>query len=92
MSPEDSLVALQEVSVTFLGHLRAGVLTQTPTKVATEAQPPSWAAGPADWHVDSTEGRKAGQLLRSQGRCWAGSPGAGRPGQGRRPERGGVSG
>lgn len=39
MSPEESLVALQTVLVTFLGHLRAGVLSHAPANVEAEAQP-----------------------------------------------------
>lgn len=38
MSPEDSPVALQAVLVTFLGHLRAGVLTQAPANVGAQVQ------------------------------------------------------
>lgn len=65
MSPEDSLGALQAVLVTFLGHLRAGVLTHAPANVEAEAQP---HPGRRDPQTGAWIPRPAGKRAPAEGR------------------------
>lgn len=76
MSPEDSPGALQAVLVTFLGHLRAGVLTQAPANVGAQVSG-SRASGPTDQHAASAAARKAGAPAAEPDGRWADAPPAG---------------